>query len=139
MDQFGPGGNFPVKVVHLQRWSSLTGRSSLTRNKLLFHFQNFQSRSSSSLHTIVKTVDGSDVSVYECSVCKLQMQDLNFLRYSRAPLFVFSSGFHQLLKKNILLASTIVDDVFPCFSLFSLTQQLIWSEFWFRRVPFSLG
>jgi len=27
MEGFGPGGNFPEKVVHLQRWSSLTGRS----------------------------------------------------------------------------------------------------------------
>ena len=39
-----------------------------------------------SLHTVVKVkvkvkvmVDESDVSVYECSVCKLQTQDLNFL------------------------------------------------------------
>ena len=32
-----------------------------------------------SLHTVVKMVDESDVSVYECSVCKLQTQDLNFL------------------------------------------------------------
>ena len=28
--RFGPGGNFPEKVVHLQRWSSLTGRSGPT-------------------------------------------------------------------------------------------------------------
>ena len=27
MERFGPRGNFPVKVVHLQRWSFLTGRS----------------------------------------------------------------------------------------------------------------
>ena len=27
MERFGPSGNFPVKVVHLQRWSSLTVRS----------------------------------------------------------------------------------------------------------------
>ena len=30
MEGFGPGGNLPEKVVHLQRWSSLTGRFSPT-------------------------------------------------------------------------------------------------------------
>ena len=30
MERFDPGGNFPVKVVHLHRWSSLTGRSGPT-------------------------------------------------------------------------------------------------------------
>ena len=80
MEQFGPGGNFPVKVVHLQRWSSLTGRSRLTRNYCsIFRNFRFQSCSSSSLHTVIKMADGSDVSVYECSVCKLQKQDLSFL------------------------------------------------------------
>ena len=30
MEHFGPGENFAEKVVHLQRWSSLTGRSGPT-------------------------------------------------------------------------------------------------------------
>ena len=30
MEHFGPGGNFPEKVVHLKRWSSLTSRSGPT-------------------------------------------------------------------------------------------------------------
>ena len=80
MEQFGPGGNFPVKVVHVQRWSSLTGRSSLTRNYCsIFRNIRFQSCSSLSIHTVVKMADGSDVGVYECGVCNLQTQDLNFL------------------------------------------------------------
>ena len=32
MERFGPGGNFSVKVVHLQRCSCLTGRSGPTEN-----------------------------------------------------------------------------------------------------------
>ena len=80
MERFGSGGNFPVKVVHLQRWSSLTGRSSPTENcRSICRNFRFQFCSSSSLHTVVRMVDGSDVGVYECSVCKLQTQDLNFL------------------------------------------------------------
>ena len=74
--------------------------------------------------------DGSDVSVYECSVCKLLTQDLNFLLMHSSctqgsgtavhlSLF-FSSGFRQFLKTNILLASSHVDDVFPRFSLSSM-------------------
>ena len=72
--------------------------------------------------------DGSDVNVYECSACKLQTQDLNFLLMHSCTqgsstavhlnLF-FSSGFHQFLKTNILLASPYVDDVFSRFSLSS--------------------
>ena len=84
MERFGPGGNFAVKVVHLQRWSSLTGWSGPTENcRSVFRNCRFQSRFSWSLHTVVKMADGSDVSVYEGSVCKLQTQDLNFvLMYS---------------------------------------------------------
>ena len=73
--------------------------------------------------------DGSDVIVYECSVCKLLMQDPNFLLMHSCTqgsgtavhlnLF-FSSGFRQSLKTNILLASPHVDDVFPRFSLGSM-------------------
>ena len=80
MERFGLGGNFPVKVVQLQRWSSLTGRSGPTENcRCIIRNFRFQFCSSLSLHTVFKMVDGSDVSVYECSVCKLQTQDLNFL------------------------------------------------------------
>ena len=156
MKRFGPGGNFPVKVVHLQRWSSLTCRSGRTETcRSVFRNCRFQSRFSSSLHTVVKMADGSDVSVYEGSVCKLQTQDLNFVLMhsctkdsgtaTHVNLF-FSSGFHQFLKTNILLASPNVDDVSPLFLLAVCnpspnynTQQSIRSEFWFRRVPFSLN
>ena len=81
MERFGPaGGNFAVKVVHLQRWSSLTGWSGPTENcRSVFRNCRFQSRFSWSLHTVVKMADGSDVSVYEGSVCKLQTPDLNFV------------------------------------------------------------
>ena len=74
MERFGPGGNFPVKVVHLRRWSSLTGRSGSTKN-----FQKFSFPVPLQLVTTVKMVDGSDESVYKWSVCKLQTQDVNFL------------------------------------------------------------
>lgn len=40
MESFGLGGNFLAKVVQLQKWSSLTGQSSPTKN-LPFHFQKF--------------------------------------------------------------------------------------------------
>ena len=71
MERFGPGGNFPFKAVHLQRWSSLTGRSGPTD----FQKFSFPNRpSSSSLHSVVKMADDSeqepmlgscsDVSVY---------------------------------------------------------------------------
>ena len=40
MENFGLGGNFLVKEVHLQRWSSLTSQSGPTKN-LPFHFQKF--------------------------------------------------------------------------------------------------
>ena len=130
MERFGPGGNFPVKVVHLQRWSSLACRSGPTENcRSVFRNCRFQSRSSSSQHTVVKMADSSDVSVYECSVCKLQTQDLNFVLMlsctqgsgtaTHLNLF-FSSGSHKFLKTNILLASPNVDDVFPRFSLSSM-------------------
>ena len=60
----------------------LFDRSVQSDRKLPFQFLEcffFQSCSSSSLHPVVKMEDGSDVNVYECSVCKLQTQDLNFL------------------------------------------------------------
>ena len=73
MERFGPGGNLPFKVVHLQRWSSLTGRSGPTENcRSIFRNFRFQSR-------FAKMADGLDARVYEGSVCKLQTQDVNFL------------------------------------------------------------
>ena len=77
MERFGPGGNLPVKVVH-QRWSSLTSRSGPTENCRSFS-ETFVSSPASARHTTVKMADSSDVSVYECSLCKLQTQDVNFL------------------------------------------------------------
>ena len=128
MERFGPGGNFPVKVVHLQRWSSLT----------VFRNCRFQSRLTHSI--------GSDVSVYEGSVCKLQTQDLNFvLMYSCTKdsgtathlnlffLLVFIS-FPRQIYYGLLRMLTMFSRVF----LFAVcnpspnynTQQSIRSEFW---------
>jgi len=43
MKRFGPGGNLTEKVVHLQRWSSLTGRSGLTATcRSIFKENRFQ-------------------------------------------------------------------------------------------------
>ena len=79
MKRFGPGGNFLVKVVHLQRLSSLTGRSGPTEIAVPFAEIFVSSPARHYMHTRVKMADGPDVSVYECSVCKLQTQALNFL------------------------------------------------------------
>ena len=136
MERFGPGGNFPVKVVHLQRWSSLTGSTGRTENcRSIFRNFCFQSCSSSSLHTEVKImkmadVDGRVCEVYQCSVCKLQTDDINALIMHSCTLgtgtvvhlnlkfvLVFISS---LIRTNILLASPNVDDVFPRFSLRSM-------------------
>ena len=59
----GPAGNFPVN-----KWFTSRGP---VQPKLSFIFRNsrFQSRSSTSLYTVVKMVDDSDVSVCECNVC----------------------------------------------------------------------
>ena len=47
--------------------------------ELPFHFQKFLFPVPLQLVTTVKMADGSDESVYEWSVCKLQTQDVNFL------------------------------------------------------------
>ena len=148
MERFGPaGGNFAVKVVHLQRWSSLTGWSGPTENCLsVFRNCRFQSRFSCSLHTVVKMADGSDVSVYEGSVCKLQTQDLNFVLMHSCTkdsgtathlnlffLLVFIS-FQRQIYYGLLRMLTMFSRVF----LFTVcnpspnynTQQSIRSEFW---------
>ena len=52
-----------VKVVHLQRWSSLTSRSGPTKN-LPFHFQTFSFPIPLELVTAVKMADGSDVIIF---------------------------------------------------------------------------
>ena len=54
-------------------------QSDQSDRKLLFHFQTFSFAVPLQLVTAIKMVDASDVSVYECSVCKLPTQDLNFL------------------------------------------------------------
>ena len=87
MKRFGPGGNFPVKVVHLQRLSSLTGRS------LPFHLQAFSFPVPLQLVTIIASDARPKLSPYT--------QLHTRLRYSSASFF-FSSGFHQFLKTNIL-------------------------------------
>ena len=73
--------------IFRSKWSAsrggplgLVGPVGPTENcRSIFRNFRFQFCSSSSLHTVVRMVDGSDVGVYECSVCKLQTQDLNFL------------------------------------------------------------
>ena len=147
MERFGPGENFPVKVVHLQKWSYLTCRSGRTENcRSVFLNCHFQSRSSSSLHTVVKMADSSDVSVYECSVCKLQTQDLNFVLMHSCTkvsatathlnlffLLVFIS-FQRQIYYGLLRMLTMFSRVF----LFAVcnpspnynTQQSIRSKFW---------
>ena len=130
MGRFGPGGNFPVKAVHLQRWSSLTGSTGRTENcRSIFRNFCFQSRWSSSLHSEDKMADfdGSVCEVYQCSVCKLQTDDINALIMHSCTLgtvhlnlsffLVFISS---LIRTNILLASPNVDDVFPRSSLRSM-------------------
>ena len=156
MERFGPGGNFPVKVVHLQRWSSLTSRSGPTENcRSVFRNCRFQSRSSSSQHTVVKMADSSDVSVYECSVCQLQTQDLNFVlmhsctqgqgRATHLDLFfvLVFIGFQRQIYYGLLRMLTMFSRVFLLAvcdpSPYDNTQQLIRSEFWVRCVPFSLN
>ena len=75
MERFGQSGNSPFKAVHLQRWSSLTVRSSPT------DFQKF-SFANGPLQ-LVTTPSGQNGGWFRCkcllvNVCKLQMQDLNF-------------------------------------------------------------
>ena len=44
MGRFGPGGNFPEQVFHLQRWSSLSGRFGPTETcRSIFKNYRFQS------------------------------------------------------------------------------------------------
>ena len=54
-------------------------RSVQSDRKLPFHFQKFSVAVPLQLVTTIKMGDGSDVSVYEYSVCKLLTQDVNFL------------------------------------------------------------
>lgn len=124
MEQFGPGGNFPVKVVHLQRWSSLTSRSSLTRNYCsIFRNIRFQSCSSLSLHTVVKMADGSDVGVYECGVCNLQTQDQTFslctvahkAQVQQSILICFFFGFSSVFKDKHITGFSNCRRCFPTF------------------------
>ena len=65
--QSGP----PPKVV-------LFDRTVRPQPKIDVHFQKFLFAVPLLLVTTVKMADGSDVSVYECGACKLQMQDVNF-------------------------------------------------------------
>ena len=67
-------------MVHLQRWSSLTGRSSPTENcGSIFRIVCSPAPARHHNQNGGFGADGSNVSVYECSVCKLLTQDLNFL------------------------------------------------------------
>ena len=56
----------------------MTGRSGPTENCRSF-FRSFFFPVPLQLVATVKIADGSDESVYEWSVCKLQTQDVNFL------------------------------------------------------------
>ena len=107
----------------------LFDRSFRSDRELPFHFQKFFFPVPLQLVTTVKIADGSDESVYEWSVWKLQTQDVNFLlKHSctqgsgtavHLNLF-FLLVFGEFLKTNILLASPHVDYVFPRFSLSSM-------------------
>ena len=70
--KFSGQSGLPPEVV-------LFDRSVQSDRKLPFHFQKFSLAVPLQLVTTIKMADGSDVSVYECSVCKLLTQDLNFL------------------------------------------------------------
>ena len=160
MERFGTGGNLSCQRGPLPE-VVLFDRSVQSDLKLRFRFQKCSFPVPLQLVTTVKMADCSDVSVYECSVCKPQMQDLNFLLMHSCTqgsgtavhlnLF-FLLVFCQFLKTNILLASPHFDDVFPRFSLSSMwpyvkfkdefgkshiTQQSIRSDFCFGCFPFS--
>ena len=95
---------FLVKVVHLQRWSSLTCQSGLTKNcRPIFRNFCFQSRSSSSPQSNDRWFRSKCLWVQ----FKLQKPDITFLLKQSCtqgsviavqPNFFFASGFHQLLK-----------------------------------------
>ena len=60
MERFDPGGNFPVKVVHLHRWSSLTGRSGPTEtSRSISKNSRFQSYVANQYQTFGRNVNGS--------------------------------------------------------------------------------
>ena len=127
MERFGPGGNFPTKVVHLKRWLSLTGQSSPTENcRSIFRNPCFQPATRH--HAIAKMADGTEVNLYEYLICKLKMQDLKILLMHSCTqgsgtalhLDLLCSAFYQFLNPDILLTFPNVDDVFPCFSLCSV-------------------
>ena len=80
-----------VEIFRLKWSTSRAGPIETCRS--IFRNCRFQSRSNSSLHTVVKMADGSDVSVEECSVGKLQTQDLNLQRILTCFFFWFSSVF----------------------------------------------
>ena len=67
MERFGPGGNLscqsgpPPEVVLFDR---------PVQSDIAVRFQKFSFPVPLQLVTTVKMADGSDVSVYECSVCK---------------------------------------------------------------------
>ena len=67
-----------VKVVHLKRWSSLTGRSGLTENCRSI-LRILVSIPAPRHHTIAKMAGGTGGNLYECNTCKLKTQDLNIL------------------------------------------------------------
>ena len=75
-------------------------------------------------------VDRSVCEVYQCSVCKLQTDDINALIMHSCTLdtgtvvhlnlIFFLVFISSLIWTNVLLASPNVDDVFPRFSLRSM-------------------
>ena len=99
----------------------LFDRSVQSDRKLPFRNFRFQSRSSSSLHTVVKRADGSDVSVCECSVCKLQTQDLHFLlmhsctQGSGTAVICFFFWYSSLFKDKYITGFSVFRRCFPAF------------------------
>ena len=77
-------GSAQVKIFRSKRrWSPLTGRSGPTENcRNIFRNFHFQSLSSSSLHRVVKTADGSDV--FTSAVCvNLRCKTFNLFPYTQ--------------------------------------------------------
>ena len=112
-------GSAQVEIFR-SKWSSLTGRSSPTENcRSIFKNFRFQSRSSSSLHIVVKMADGSDGSVYSDRLVRYNGEPPRsyFLKLDREFFCLFPSlaGLYSApasqssrLRSNGSLASTLM-------------------------------
>ena len=131
---FGPNVNGTVRA----RWKFsgqsgpppevvLFDRSFRSDRELPFHFQKFFFPVPLQLVTTVKIADGSDESVYEWSVCKLQTQDVNFLlmhswtqaQVQQSILICFFFWFSPVFKdKYITVDYWLLSECWRCFPVF---------------------